>query len=999
MEQKFYFLKWKEITKVSLVLTALFLSVVSFGQAPKNGLVLYYNFEGTSGSFEPDSSGNGNNGTIIGSSFITTGYIGSGVNFPTDATPATDYVQLPNGITGSLTDFSVSAWVKLDANKQWMRIFDFGGGTNNYMFLTSMGGNLKFAFKNGGSEEIVDGGSPLPTGKWVHVAITCAYSGGVGIGKLYMNGALVGTNNAIDITPAMLDATLGTPTSQNYIGKSQWPDPGLNGTIDEFRIYNRAVSGTEVLQIMGFPAELITQYNALDLGNLSSVTSDLTLPVTMGSNGVTVKWTSSDTTVITTSGKVTRPSQFDAPVKLIAVVKLNSDSLVKTFNANVTALKAASELIAKWDFKDQDIFMQNGEVKVKDVSGNGLVGTLKNVAQIRTYGKDTLFNVLDLGNDKGYFDMDTVIGQAIYGLKDYSVGAYFYIDSSYTQLGNNGNFLWNFSNTKDAVNDASGYIVGILKSEANKITPDHWTGEQGPIANTMAPKGSWHHFAYSQSGTTGTVFLDGVSVGSATVSITPSSALTMAGRKGTRYNWIGRSCYTGDVYLRQALVYGFELYSVQLTGDDWLQSLGVADTIKALNSAYAKGVVIPSSLVRERDSLNLGDISALTSNLTLPVKGRLDTSIVIQWTSVRPGVLDSTGVVTRPDYLNTPVTLTATLIKGTQKLTKVFNATILANTGTEYSSDLLLNYNFADSQVSGETVTDAAEKHFTGTLMNGATVKTIGSSTTFNVLNLGTDTAYFDMGTECGKVAYGLSNYTISVFFAIDSTKTNLSAGGNFIYSFANSNDANADKNGYMFGAASNVIQCISTNYWAVGNWSSNGVSAPSIGKFHHMVFTQNGTIGTVYFDGDTVASAEFPNIPCVALPKTGLVGTSFNWLGKSCYVGDAYLAKALIADFKLYKKALTGDDVKAMQGETKDLNAAIGINTAVAPVLTKDNAIVVGKTGYIQIDNIPSNAKVKVYNLMGQRIAVQNNNIIPVKSGVYLVQIDNNKVHKVIVW
>ncbi|MBJ8192091.1 Ig-like domain-containing protein, partial [Bacillus cereus] len=35
-------------------------------------------------------------------------------------------------------------------------------------------------------------------------------------------------------------------TKNNFIGKSQYPDPYFNGLVDEFRIYSRALNATEV---------------------------------------------------------------------------------------------------------------------------------------------------------------------------------------------------------------------------------------------------------------------------------------------------------------------------------------------------------------------------------------------------------------------------------------------------------------------------------------------------------------------------------------------------------------------------------------------------------------------------------------------------------------------------------------------------------------------------------------------------------------------------------
>ena len=47
-----------------------------------------------------------------------------------------DYVSLPTGIMSTLNRCTVCAWVKLDANNTWNRLFDFGSGTGMNMFLT-----------------------------------------------------------------------------------------------------------------------------------------------------------------------------------------------------------------------------------------------------------------------------------------------------------------------------------------------------------------------------------------------------------------------------------------------------------------------------------------------------------------------------------------------------------------------------------------------------------------------------------------------------------------------------------------------------------------------------------------------------------------------------------------------------------------------------------------------------------------------------------------------
>ncbi len=157
-----------------------------------------------------------------------------------------EYVNVPTGIVSTLSDFTVSAWVNPSADATWSRIFDFGTGESNYMFLTVDGGGsgLRFAIttNGGGAEQQLTGGGQLPLNTWSHVAVTLSGT----TGTLYLNGNPVATNPNMTLHPSSLGNT-----NQNYLGKSQWPDPLLNATIDDFNLYNRALSATEIAALAG----------------------------------------------------------------------------------------------------------------------------------------------------------------------------------------------------------------------------------------------------------------------------------------------------------------------------------------------------------------------------------------------------------------------------------------------------------------------------------------------------------------------------------------------------------------------------------------------------------------------------------------------------------------------------------------------------------------------------------------------------------------------------
>ena len=153
-----------------------------------------------------------------------------------------EYVNLPSGIVSGLHDFTISVWVNPSANTAWSRVFDFGTGTGNYLFLTlsAGGGPLRFATTssgNGAEQQLNDTGN-LPLNTWSHVAVTLSGT----TGTLYVNGQPVATDTNMTLNPAALGVT-----NQNWIGRSQFgADPFLAATVDDFQIYDHALSAADV---------------------------------------------------------------------------------------------------------------------------------------------------------------------------------------------------------------------------------------------------------------------------------------------------------------------------------------------------------------------------------------------------------------------------------------------------------------------------------------------------------------------------------------------------------------------------------------------------------------------------------------------------------------------------------------------------------------------------------------------------------------------------------
>jgi hypothetical protein len=165
-------------------------------------------------------------------------------------------------------DFTVAAWVNLNTADTWSRIFDFGNDTTYNMFLTPScdTGEIRFAITITGNsdEQRISGTSAVATGSWQHVAVV--KNGNTGI--LYVNGSEVGRNSSMTLRPVDLGST-----SNNYIGRSQYADdPYLNGSIDNFYIYNRPLNTSEISSLAStLPGETYLLGDTNEDGNIDIV--------------------------------------------------------------------------------------------------------------------------------------------------------------------------------------------------------------------------------------------------------------------------------------------------------------------------------------------------------------------------------------------------------------------------------------------------------------------------------------------------------------------------------------------------------------------------------------------------------------------------------------------------------------------------------------------------------------------------------------------------------
>ncbi|TLS42040.1 hydrolase [Streptomyces montanus] len=321
-----------------------------------DGLALWYKLDATSGTTVTDASGNGRNGTLNGAA----GWTGNGEGLAFNGSDT--YIKVPDNIMSGMNSISVSMDVQIDATQSTPYfIYGFGntsnGAGNGYLFTTGNSFRTSIASGNWSTEKTTTGSAALQRSVWKHVTYTQTGTTGV----LYEDGVEVARNTAVTVTPGSIGAGV---TTANYIGKSVYTSDKLfKGKIRDFRVYDRALAGSEVEQLsLPFATEgVAADKAALSLGDTSAVVSDLTLPKAGEAGGSTISWKSDNPSVVSDTGAVTRPAagEPDGHATLTATLKKGTVTDTKSFDITVlpafddaTATRQAADALSVHNLDD-----------------------------------------------------------------------------------------------------------------------------------------------------------------------------------------------------------------------------------------------------------------------------------------------------------------------------------------------------------------------------------------------------------------------------------------------------------------------------------------------------------------------------------------------------------------------------------------------------------------------------------------------------------------------
>jgi hypothetical protein len=193
--------------------------------------------EGSGATTTADGSGNGNTGTLTNGPLWVTGKYGNGLSFD----GVNDFVQMADSATLDLAGIgTIEAWVKLDTLNRWHGVIAKGNQNNdarhNYALEVTTANRVRCILSTGtGNNSIfLDSQSTVSANQFFHLA--CTWDGTTV--RLYIDGVL-NASRAQTLTPV-------PNTSPLFVGVFGGNSDRLDGVIDEVRIYDRALTATEI---------------------------------------------------------------------------------------------------------------------------------------------------------------------------------------------------------------------------------------------------------------------------------------------------------------------------------------------------------------------------------------------------------------------------------------------------------------------------------------------------------------------------------------------------------------------------------------------------------------------------------------------------------------------------------------------------------------------------------------------------------------------------------
>ena len=258
-------MKHKNINRLShLSFFAIAVFVLALSMQASAGIVGQWLLDETSGTVAKDTSGNGNDGEIIGKANWVNGKFGKALELDGTSTG----LKVAPGL--ALKNFTAVLWV--NSGKDWGKTrTELWCGSKTYGDAVLIRGDDRADWKKGeamlhwtdGAAWHAIGSGKLKSKTWYHLAGT--FNGSTL--KFYVDGKLVGQK----------DSKIGAGEKDTFIGCHPNPTNYFQGMIDEVAIFDDALGGVEISKIAAdgfggatpvFPADkLATKWSEIRSSN------------------------------------------------------------------------------------------------------------------------------------------------------------------------------------------------------------------------------------------------------------------------------------------------------------------------------------------------------------------------------------------------------------------------------------------------------------------------------------------------------------------------------------------------------------------------------------------------------------------------------------------------------------------------------------------------------------------------------------------------------------
>ena len=544
----------------------------------------------------------------------------------------------------------------------------------------------------------------------------------------------------------------------------------------------------------------------------AGVTGNLTLP-TSGANGTTITWLSSNESLVSTIGVVTRPSA-PTTVVLTAMITKGSEIDTKTFVLTILQATLTNTQAVAADKSALQIVFASGDtaaavtanliLRTSGTNGSAISWSSDNAAVVSAAGvvtrpsaptTVTLTATITKGSASDTKSFSVTVLQA--ALTDAQAVA---ADKSGLQIvfasgdtaaavtanltlatsGANGTaIVWTSSDaavvsaagvvTRPAATASVTLVATISKGSANDVKIFTLTVLQVTLTDAEA--------VAADKSAVQIVF----ATGDTATAVTADLTLSTSGTNGSAISW--SSTNTAVVSTAGVVVRPAATTTVTLTAT--ITKGSVSDTKTFSVTVLAAPMTDAQAVATDKSALQIiyasGDTAtSVRTDLTLPTTGANGTAI--SWNTSNAAVVSAAGVVTRPTT-TTLVDLTATISKGNASATQVFTVTVLAATLTDAQavaadkSALQITYTSGDTatSVTGNLIlptSGANGSAITWSSSNTAVVSAAGVVTRPVATTTVTLTATITKGS-----ASDTQVFTVTVILAAPSIPTGLAVG------------------------------------------------------------------------------------------------------------------------------------------------------------------------------------------------------------------------------